>query len=347
MAVPTRNRATSLRESLRSICNQEYEPVEILISDNGSEDDTEALCRELASGDPRVRYVRHDVNIGLHGNHNFCMDEARGEYLCICHDHDRRDLGIVREYVAFLEEHPNVGVVCSDWELFDDSGARIGVRDHRVKTITPGMEYIDQTMRSGRSSIGIPGAMIRRSALGPIRFEEEAPIGFGDFPIWFKLAESADVGHISRRLWSWRQNRESHSARPIVDIAVDYRYNIERYCDDHLARRPSHRDRVAQWRRDTRRYLFWALAYEVGLYFRDEKSKDDVKAARTLFEIMNYRLTPEQFQHALEQMSALRDGPGEHFAFATVQAMLRLHLTRPLGWVTRHQSTARAVLGLR
>lgn len=347
IAVPTRNRAAHLQESLDNIRALDYDPLDIVISDNASEDDTENVCRAAATADPRIRYIRQPVNIGLHGNHNACMDAARGEYLCICHDHDRREPGIVREYVEFLEQHPNVGVVCSDWELFDDAGARIGVRDYRVATVTRGLEQIDQTMRSGRSSTAIPGAMIRRSALGSIRFELDAPIGFGDFPIWFTLAETADVGHIRKRLWSWRQNRESHSARPIVSIVSDYSYNVERYCDRHLERWPGNRERVARWRRDTRRYLFWALAYEVGLHFRDERSKEDSGARRSLFEIMNYRLTPEQFESAMEQMKAYRSEATAYVAYAAVETLIRLRLTWPLAWVTRHQSRVRTILGMR
>jgi glycosyltransferase involved in cell wall biosynthesis len=300
ICVPTRNRAASLRESLKTICGQDYPRLEILISDNGSQDDTERVCRELMANDSRVRYVRHERNIGLHANHNFCIDASRGEFLCIFHDHDSRDLGIVREYVDFFEAHPTVGVVCSDWDLIDDQGQRIGVRDHKVSAVTPGLEYIDRTIRSGRTSIGIPGAMVRKSALGDSRFVPQAPIGFGDFPLWFRVAETFDVGHIGKRLWSWRQNEESNSARPIESIAHDYEENIGSYCDEHLRRWPQHAGLVARWRASLRHYLFCALAYEVALHFRTNRRRDGDE--RSVFEIMNYRLTPQQFESALEQM---------------------------------------------
>ena len=203
LCVPTYNRAAALRESLRSIQGQDYSHLEILISDNGSTDETEAVCLEAARNDPRIRYVRHPRNIGLYGNHNFCINESRGQLLGFCHDHDERDLRIVSEYVAFLEAHPEVGVVCSDWDLIDEAGAHIGVRGHDAPLITPGLAYIDRTIRTGRSSIGAPGALIRRAALGEARFDEQGPIGFGDFLVWFRIAERAAVGHIPRRLWRW------------------------------------------------------------------------------------------------------------------------------------------------
>jgi glycosyltransferase involved in cell wall biosynthesis len=347
LCVPTRNRAAALNDALESICGQDYSPLDILISDNHSDDDTELVAREWMARDPRIRYVRHERNIGLHGNHNFCFDEARGDLICICHDHDRRDRHIVSEYVSFLAAHPRVGIVCTDWELIDDDDRQIGVRDHGVPAVTPGLEYIGQTMRAGRSSVGIPGAMVRRAALGESRFELDAPIGFGDFPVWFRVAETWDVGHIPKRLWSWRQNEVSHSARAIESIARDYDVNLGSYCDAHLMRWPEHGELVRRWRASIKRYLFWALCYEVALHFRDRGADRAADHERSLFEIMDYRLTPEQFESALSQMSRYRSGVTQRLAAAALRTLIAVRLTRPLGWASRHHAALRTVLGLK
>ena len=344
--MPTRNRAASLRDSLKSISGQDYPAIEILVSDNASEDGTEQVCRELIRQDARIRYVRHERNLGLHGNHNFCLDESRGEFICIFHDHDTRDLRIVSEYVAFLGQHPAVGVVCSDWDLIDDDGRQIGVRDHKVSAVTRGLDYIEHTIRSGRTSIGIPGAMVRRAALGEARFEPDAPIGFGDFPLWCRVAERWDVGHIARRLWSWRQNSESHSARAIEVVAHDYHANLGWYCDEHLKRWPAHAALVARWRANIRHYLFWALAYEVALHFRGRTAAAAVDGNRSVFEIMDYRLTPEQFRSVLAQMRAYRTSAAEHLAYAGLRTLIALRLTWTVAWMSRHQAAIRTVLGL-
>ena len=68
--MPTRNRAEGLARSLASTCGQDYGRLEILISDNASDDDTERVCRETAAADSRIRYIRQQQNIGLYGNHN-------------------------------------------------------------------------------------------------------------------------------------------------------------------------------------------------------------------------------------------------------------------------------------
>ena len=206
LCMPTWNRAASLAASLVTTCGQDYDPIEIIISDNGSTDDTERICREAAARDPRIRYIRHERNIGLYQNHNYCMDAARGDFICFFHDHDEREIGMVRRYVEFMVAHPEVGIVSSDRYLLDQAGRRIGVRDYKAPELMTGLEFIDLTMKTGRSTIGVPGAMIRRSALGSIRLDEAAPIGFGDFIVWFQIAEHHSIGHLRERLWSWTQD---------------------------------------------------------------------------------------------------------------------------------------------
>ncbi len=349
ICVPTRNRAVALEKSLKSILAQDYAPIEVIVSDNASTDGTEALGRALEASDPRVRYVRHPMNIGLHGNHNFCLGAGSGELLCVFHDHDERDPAIVSTYVEFLRAHPDVGLVCSNWDLIDETGQCLGVRDHAVAEVTPGLEFIGRTLRSGRSAIGLPGAMIRRAALGEIRFVNDAPVGFGDFPVWFEVAERWNIGHVDGRLWRWTQTSHSQSARTITSMSHDYYENLTRYCDDHLTRWPGHLAMVDAWRASITRYLFWALAYEAGLYFRsaEPSSSTAVKdGSATLFEILGYRLRPDEFQEALAQLRAYRTGFVQHGAFWIIAALIRLNFTGPLVWGVRHHARLRNVLGL-
>ena len=120
---------------------------------------------------------------------------------------------------------------------------------------------------------------------------------------------------------------------------------LSAYCDEHLARWPDHAALVERWRASIRHYLFWALAYEVALHFRKGNAVRH-EGERSLFEIMNYKLTPEQFRHALEQMRSCRTSATEFAAYAGVVTLIALRLTGPVAWISRHQAALRAVLGL-
>ena len=121
------------------------------------------------------------------------------------------------------------------------------------------------------------------------------------------------------------------------------------YCDAHLIRWPEHSTHVRSWRTAVPRYLFWALMYELGLYFRyaGGKEPETGPGEKTLFEILNYRLSEEQFNNAVTKLQTYRTGVLQHVVFTIVQLLIRLKWTQPLVWVTRYHTTIRSILGLR
>jgi glycosyltransferase involved in cell wall biosynthesis len=84
LAVPTYNRCSSVQLLVKAIQAQAREQDEIILSDDGSTDET----FEEASKIPGIRLVRHKENQGMVRNWNYCLDQARCEWICIIHDDD-------------------------------------------------------------------------------------------------------------------------------------------------------------------------------------------------------------------------------------------------------------------
>jgi hypothetical protein len=84
VAVPTYNRCSSVQLLIRAIHAQAKEQDEILLSDDGSTDGT----FEEASKIPGIRLVRHKENQGMVQNWNYCLEQARCDWICIIHDDD-------------------------------------------------------------------------------------------------------------------------------------------------------------------------------------------------------------------------------------------------------------------
>jgi hypothetical protein len=60
---------------------------EVIISDNASTDDTQAICHRYVARDSRIRYYRQERNVGATRNYNYAFEHARGEYFR-WHAHD-------------------------------------------------------------------------------------------------------------------------------------------------------------------------------------------------------------------------------------------------------------------
>jgi len=84
VVVPTHNRASVLPDALRSALGQSYQPLEVIVSDDGSTDETESMLRtefgaELETG--RLRYLRSDERRGPSGARNVALRVAGGDLI--------------------------------------------------------------------------------------------------------------------------------------------------------------------------------------------------------------------------------------------------------------------------
>jgi glycosyltransferase involved in cell wall biosynthesis len=112
--MPVYNGAALLEASVRSVQEQTLSDLEIVISDNASTDGTEALCRRLAAGDPRIRYFRQPVGLSPTDNFRFVLAEARAPYFMWAAHDDLRDPDAGAALVAALEAQPGAILAFGD-----------------------------------------------------------------------------------------------------------------------------------------------------------------------------------------------------------------------------------------
>src|SRR3990172_1498077 len=77
--IPTYNRAPLLPRAIRSVLAQTHRPIELLVVDDGSTDETEEVVRGL--GEPCVRYIRHAQNLGQCAAINTGILASNGEFV--------------------------------------------------------------------------------------------------------------------------------------------------------------------------------------------------------------------------------------------------------------------------
>ena len=80
VGLPVYNGGRYLVESIGSLLDQTFQDFELIISDNGSTDETRTICEGFAAQDPRIRYIRHEINRGASWNFNIVFELARAPY---------------------------------------------------------------------------------------------------------------------------------------------------------------------------------------------------------------------------------------------------------------------------
>jgi GT2 family glycosyltransferase len=121
VVVPTYNRAHLIRRTVESVLAQGYAPLEIVIVDDGSTDDTRAVLERAYGGDERVRYV-YQENRGPAGARNRGFREARGEYVALLDSDDAWHPWKLSLQVRCMELHPELGMTWTDMEMIDPQG---------------------------------------------------------------------------------------------------------------------------------------------------------------------------------------------------------------------------------
>ncbi len=111
IAVMTFNRAQGLRIAVASALAQDYPSIEVIISDNGSTDETQTVAREFLEADPRVRYIRHDTNIGAVANFNGALRASKGAYFMWLADDDWLDTNFLTACIQVLRDDEGISLV--------------------------------------------------------------------------------------------------------------------------------------------------------------------------------------------------------------------------------------------
>jgi len=109
IAIPTYNRAPLLRGCIQAALAQSYDNIEVLVSNNASQDDTANVLAKFS--DKRLRVLNQETNIGLLPNWNACLAAASGEYIFFVSDDDKISSQMVEKCVGALEDQSQVPVV--------------------------------------------------------------------------------------------------------------------------------------------------------------------------------------------------------------------------------------------
>ena len=124
VCIPAYNSAVYLKRTMESVLCQTYRNIELVVVDDCSKDNTLEVAEALK--DPRIRIVKNEKNLGMTGNWNKCLAEAKGDYIkLICADDILYEDSIKKE-LGVLLAHPAVTLAMSDTALIDENGKRTG-----------------------------------------------------------------------------------------------------------------------------------------------------------------------------------------------------------------------------
>ena len=163
VVIITRNRAKLLSDAIRSVLNQSYENFELLIVDDGSEDETEEVVKQFA--DLRIRYVKKEAS-GIPKSRNIGVQMAKGEYIVIMDDDDLMMPDRIQEQLDCLSDGSS-----GSYGGWIDQDA-----DLNHEYFSGGEHGYSQILFGGKIMLH-PASMIKRSVLLEFPYDENYSYG--------------------------------------------------------------------------------------------------------------------------------------------------------------------------
>ncbi|MEH2283455.1 MAG: glycosyltransferase family 2 protein [Nostoc sp.] len=118
--IPTYNRPEYLKQAIASAIKQTYQNIEIIISDNCSSENPQALVASF--GDSRIKFWRHQQNVGMLANQQHGFKMALGKYVASLHDDDMWNEDFLAKLVPPLEANPDLIIAFCDQYIIDANG---------------------------------------------------------------------------------------------------------------------------------------------------------------------------------------------------------------------------------
>jgi len=183
VVIPAYNYGQYIGEAIESVLSQSFTDFELIVLNNASEDNTDAVVREYVS-DPRVVYIVNETNIGP--NNNFCkgIDVANGQYLLFLSADDYLLPGSLFRLIAEMAAYPEADFVYGRYVFINADS------DFQSLVSHPGWENYDHyefpdevgRMLSLDLYISMQSTLFKKEVFVRFgRFKDDTPVGDYDY----------------------------------------------------------------------------------------------------------------------------------------------------------------------
>lgn len=286
ICIPTYNRSDLLKKTLISVLRQTVRPYEVIVADNCSEDDSEAVAKSF----PGIVYYRNEKNLGLAGNSNRCIQLAKGDFVTILHSDDLIAPDWYEYWLSALSRYKDsdIGVFFSSIFTIDsDDRAKIVYRifpDERV--LAPGEAFRELW---SRNMCGLPASgsiIFRKSIFKDIGGYVEELSTEADALLVLRILNNYSIFHSPRLLYAFRIHPFQTFDRVKQEKTIDKKLNVlERHLNifkdfynDELKpeyRNPMFYKRVA--------FMYMAIAFFHLLTFKKELADKYYRLTKDIF----------------------------------------------------------------
>lgn len=198
---PVFNSDKFVSETIKSIIDQTYPHWELILIDDGSNDNSVELIKSLIKKDTRIRLILHSQNLGVAKARNTGIELAKGSYIAFIDSDDIWDKNKLGYQLKFMIKN-NCPLCHTAYRKIDEFG-------NILAHIVPVSKSVTYYTLLKHNEIGLSTAMYNVDILGKRYF---TAVGWEDFSLWLNILKDTKVSlGILQPLVSYRIHQESSS----------------------------------------------------------------------------------------------------------------------------------------
>jgi glycosyltransferase involved in cell wall biosynthesis/2-polyprenyl-3-methyl-5-hydroxy-6-metoxy-1,4-benzoquinol methylase len=211
--LPNYNYGCYLESAIESILGQDFADFEFIISDDASSDKSAEIIKAYAARDARIKYYIQPANLGMVANWNWCLQEARGEYIKYLFGDDRLVCPhALRTLAGMLDANPGAMLATSARQVINAEGKVIDLWNCIKRS---GLNKRDLVARrclfSIQNCIGEPTAVMFRASAARRGFDSSYR-QVVDLEMWLHLLKQGDLAYTTEPLCQFRNHAEQQTA---------------------------------------------------------------------------------------------------------------------------------------
>lgn len=197
---PSFNQAAYLEETIQSVLGQTYPRIEYLLVDGGSQDGSLEIIRKYEG---KLAHWVSEKDKGQTDAINKGFALARGEFLAWLNSDDTLLPEAVEEAVAYLQEHPEIGLVYGDANYIDEKSRVIG-KFPAAQTDLP-------KLRRGYVHIPQQASFFRKALWDRVGPLDDSFFFAMDYDLWVRLAQKAPLSYTPKAWAAFRLHDDAKS----------------------------------------------------------------------------------------------------------------------------------------
>lgn len=207
VCLPVYNGSLYVRDTIKTLLNQTYSNLEILVLDDASTDDTYTILSELAAQDTRLSLHRNEQNMGILFSRNRLFELADARFIALADADDLFESNRIEDQLAYLKKH-DLGMVSCAYSTFGE---------REFDFFPPEKHDVIHAYMLLYNVISNPGVLLDRSK---VMLEDvlvdQAYRGAADYDCWLRLLSKTQVGCIPKKLMRYRIHKDQESTENFI-----------------------------------------------------------------------------------------------------------------------------------